>query len=96
MPDVDVLGNTVYVVYGRSFPNSQNVQVRDVFLIKGTDTLVGGTVFGSPVNLSNDPDPSNNPRIDISGSNVAIQWENFVRGPSTAVPHWEVIFAGST
>jgi hypothetical protein len=96
LPDVAVLGNTVYVVYGRSFPNSQNVQVRDVFLIKGTDTLVGGTVFGSPVNLSNDPDPSNNPRIDISGSNVAIQWENFVRGPSTPVPHWEVIFAGST
>jgi hypothetical protein len=44
--------------------------------------------------LSNDPGPSNNPRIDTSGSNVAVQWES--REPFSSVPHWEVVFAGST
>jgi hypothetical protein len=90
-PDIAVQGNTVYVIYGQEFANSQN---RDVFLIKGTDTAAGGTVFGNSVNLSDDPSPSDNPRIHTSGSNVAIQWQD--RDPSAAVPHWEVVFVGST
>ncbi len=74
LPDISILGNTVYVVYQHH--NSQNPQLREVFLIKGTDAVLGGTIFGNPVTISNSHTTTNqNPRIDVSGSNVAIQWE---------------------
>ena len=91
LPDISVLGNTVYVVYSQY---SQNPQLREVFLIKGTDAVNGGTIFGDSVNLSDSPTFNQNPRIDVSGNNVAIQWEH--RDPSDPDPHWEVVFVGST
>ena len=94
LPDISVQGNTVYVVYGHLFTDAQNVRVRDVFLVKGTDTPNGNTEFSDSFNISNDPElASQNPRIDTSGTNVAIQWEQ--RDPSHANPHWEVVFVGS-
>ena len=82
------------IVYRRAFLTPQNVQNLDIFLIKGSDTSTGTTIFGNPFNLSNDPQESNNPRIDTSGSNVVVQWED--RDPTALVPHWDVVTVGST
>ena len=64
-----------------------------MFLLKSTD---GGQSFGGPVNLSvGIPNSvSIHPNIDVSDNNVAITWE--LRFPSSANPHWEVFFVGST
>lgn len=56
LSDISILGNTVYVVYGRT---SQDPQLREVFLIKGTDEVGGGTIFGNPVTISNSPTTTN-------------------------------------
>jgi hypothetical protein len=94
LPDISVQGSTVYIVYGRVFLTPQNVQDKDIFLIKGTDTSTGSTNFGNPFNLSNDPQFSNNPRIDTSGSNIVVQWEDF--DPTASTPHFDVVAVGST
>jgi hypothetical protein len=93
LPDVSVQGNTVYIVYGRLI-TTQNIPNRDIFLIKGTDSSTGATVFGNTLNLSNDPQTSNHPRIATSGNNLVIQWED--RNQTALVPHWDVVAAGST
>lgn len=94
LPDISVQGSIVYIVYGREFLTSQNVQDRDIFLIKGTDTSTGATIFGNPFDLSNDLHVDNNPRIDTSGSNVVVQWED--RDSTAQVPHFDVVAVGST
>jgi hypothetical protein len=70
LPDIAVIGNTVYVVYGQSFTVEGSSIVRDVFLLTSPD---GGTTFGQPINISNSPgEPSANPNIDVSGNNVVV------------------------
>jgi hypothetical protein len=92
LPDIKVFENNVYLVYGQAFPVNGVIE-RDVFLLKSTD---GGQNFASPVNLSiSIPDStSQNPNIDVSGNNVAITWEE--RMTSSANPHSEIFFVGST
>jgi len=89
LPDIAVADTDVYVVYEQVGDSLNN---RDVFLIRGTDTAVGGTVFADPINLSNSPIYNAFPRIDVSGSNVAVQWENRQGVPVNN----EVVFVGST
>jgi hypothetical protein len=80
------------LVYGQAYPVNGVIK-RDVFLLKSTD---GGQNFASSVNLSiSIPDStSQNPKIDVSGNNVAITWEE--RNPSSPNPHAEIFFVGST
>lgn len=99
LPDIKVLEDMVYIVYSQS-QVVDGIQVRDIFLIKSTDS---GSTFSSPINLSlatevPNPNPlqigsSNNPHIDLSGDNVAITWDERV---SPSDPHNEIFFVGST
>jgi hypothetical protein len=91
LPDIAVIGNTVYVVYGQTFTTVEGSIARDVFLLTSLD---GGITFGQPINLSNSlAGISQNPNIDVSGSNVGVTWEE--RDPFATSPHWEVFFRGS-
>lgn len=91
LPDVAASGNNVYVVWNEATVAADGQESIQIFLRISTD---GGNTFGNSVNLSNDPGLSNRPRIDVSGNNVAVQWEN--KDPLAAVPHWELLFRSST
>ena len=93
LPDIKAFEDKVYIVYSQS-QVVDGIQVRDIFLIKSTDS---GSTLSSPINLSPatevpNPNPlqigsSNNPHIDLSGDNVAITWDERV---SPSDPHNEM------
>ncbi len=55
----------VYAVWEESDAN------HDVFFVRSTD---GGVTFDTPLNLSNDTNPSTNPQVAALGSNVYVVW----------------------
>jgi len=66
-PSIAAFGNIVYVVWTDSSPGNF-----DIFFIKSTD---GGNTFSKPLNLSNDPGVSYQPRIVTDGkNNVYVVW----------------------
>jgi hypothetical protein len=92
--DVDVIGNTVYVVW--SSHAAGEIPNREVFL---STSLDGGTTFGTPMRLSNNPEePAQSPRIDVDGSNIGITWLQRVSGTGTnpSTSHFDIMFIGST
>jgi hypothetical protein len=82
-PRIAASGNNVYVVWeGEGASGS-----RDVFLVRSTD---GGNNFKSPINLSNNPGDTENPKVAASGSNVYVVWADESPG------NFEVLFKRST
>jgi S1-C subfamily serine protease len=61
-PSIAAFGNIVYVVWTDNSPGNF-----DIFFIKSTD---GGNTFSKPLNLSNDPGLSYQPRIVTDGKNI--------------------------
>jgi S1-C subfamily serine protease len=66
-PSIAAFGNIVYVVWTDNSPGNF-----DIFFMKSTD---GGNTFNKPLNLSNDPGLSYQPRIVTDGkNNVYVVW----------------------
>ena len=70
--------NTVYTVWEEGpvievTQSGPDVDPSDIFFAISTD---GGQTFGDPINLSNNPSDSTDPRIAVSGDNVYIVWED--------------------
>lgn len=82
-PRMAASGNSVYVVWEGEGPSGD----QDVFSVASTDS---GENFGSPINLSNNPRTSENPKIAASGSNVYVAWADESPG------NFEVLFKRST
>jgi hypothetical protein len=81
--NVAVSGKNVYVVWYDFTPGNSNI-----FFTKSTD---GGSTFGLPKKLSNNPGDSFNPRIVVSGSNVYVVWYGFTTSTNS-----EIFFTKST
>lgn len=69
-PALAVNGNIIYIVWSDSVNDNQ-----EIFLVRSGD---GGLSFSVPLNISETADPSNNPRIAISGTSLYVVWEEFV------------------
>ena len=66
-PSIAAFRNNVYIVWADSFPENF-----DIFFLKSTN---GGNSFTKPMNLSNDPGISYQPRIATDGNNgVYVLW----------------------
>ena len=70
IPDVAVSGSDVHVVYHEDVGGNL-----EVFYKRSID---GGATFSIPVNLSNDPGPSQFAKVAASGKQVYVAWEKCV------------------
>ncbi|HEY7109581.1 MAG TPA: sialidase family protein, partial [Nitrososphaeraceae archaeon] len=65
-PVLSVSGNNVYVAWSGISPDST-----DILMAHSTN---GGETFSTPINLSNDPELSYNPKLYLNGSNLHVEW----------------------
>jgi hypothetical protein len=88
--DLEATGSNVYLVWSdRPFETACNINSRcnDILFVKSTDN---GAHFGSISNLSNNDGNSNNPQMDLHGSNVYIVWQDDTLG------NFDILFKVST
>ncbi|HYV52805.1 MAG TPA: trypsin-like peptidase domain-containing protein, partial [Candidatus Eisenbacteria bacterium] len=82
-PSIAAFGNIVYVVWSDNLPGNYNI-----FFIKSID---GGNNFSKPLNLSNDPGLSYQPRIVTDGKNgVYVVWTDNSPG------NYDILFTKSS
>ncbi len=65
-PVISVSGNNVYVAWSGTSPDST-----DILMAHSTN---GGDTFTVPINLSNDPEISYNPKLYLNGTNLLVEW----------------------
>jgi hypothetical protein len=71
-PQIAAIGNNVYVTWTDFTPGNQ-----DIFFAASTNN---GTSFGTPINISNNTEGSQNPQIAAIGNNVYVTWEDNTPG----------------
>jgi hypothetical protein len=77
-PQIATSGNNVYVVWKDNTPYSfDKTHNWQIFFKKSTD---GGASFGSTIDLSNSHGFSLYPKIDMSGGNINIVWQDNATG----------------
>jgi hypothetical protein len=102
-PKVAVLGNNVYVLWSDDIittaaniiTNTNATGNHEIFFTKSNDN---GNAFSSPINLSNNPGDSLNPKVAVLGNNVYVVWEdnNTTNSNSNDILFIRSINSGST
>ncbi len=86
-PQIAAFGNNVYVVWSDNTPTKfDKTHNRQIFFKKSTD---GGATFGGTINLSNNHGFSLYPKIDVSGGNINIVWQDNATG------NWDTYYTQS-
>jgi hypothetical protein len=88
--DLEATGSNVYLAWSdRPFETACDINSRcnDILFLRSTDN---GANFGSIKNLSNNDGTSNNPQMDLHGSNVYIVWQDNTPG------NFDIFFRVST